>query len=125
MPELTLGGCHILVVEDEYMLATDLRSELQDQGAIVVGPIGTVDQGIALFNAEAASDGAILYLNLRGEMVYPLADLLIRRGVAFIFTTGYDRAVIPSRFDSIVRCEKPLDMRKVTQAIGRAMHRAE
>ena len=122
MPERTLRDCRILVAEDEYMLAAELRYELAEAGAIVIGPAPTVVAATALVEAETHLDGAILDLNLGGEMVYPLAELLIERDVSLIFTTGYDATAIPDRFRSIVRCEKPIDLRKVTQAIGRVVH---
>lgn len=122
MPERTLRECRVLVVEDEYMLADELQMELGDLGAVVLGPFGTVEDAVAAIAAEPDMDGAILDANLRGEMVFPAADLLLERGVPFVFTTGYDASVFPSRFEHIVRCEKPISMKRVTQAIGRAIH---
>lgn len=122
MPEETLRGCRILVVEDEYMLADELRTELTDAEAIVIGPVGAVEAACELVHADPKIDGAILDLNLRGEMVYPVADLLVERGVRFLFTTGYDQAVIPFRFAGIVRCEKPISMHQVIREIGRVVH---
>ena len=111
-----------MVVEDEYMLADDLSTELFDAGATVLGPVGTLPDAMSSLEKEEHVDGAILDVNLRGEMVYPLADLLLDRGVRFVFTTGYDASAIPPRFSHIVRCEKPIDMKRVTQAIGRVIH---
>ncbi len=122
MPERTLRDCRVLVVEDEYMLADDLATELADLGALVLGPVGTVEDAVTAIAAEPEMDGAILDANLRGEMVFPAADLLLDRGVPFVFTTGYDASVFPSRFDQIVRCEKPISMKRVTAAIGRVIH---
>ena len=60
-----------------------------------------------------------LDVNLRGEMAFPVADLLIQRGVPFIFTTGYDESVIPDRFANILRCEKPIAVDGIIRALGR------
>lgn len=122
MPERELRACRILVVEDEYILADELQTELEDAEAIVLGPTGTLKDALALVTSEPHIDGAILDVNLRGEMAYPLADQLIERGVPLVFTTGYDEDVIPSRFADVVRCEKPVNMRRVAQAIGRVIH---
>lgn len=122
MPDRTLRDCRVLVVEDEYMLADELATELADLGALVLGPVGTVEDALAAIAAEPDMDGAILDANLRGEMVFPAADLLLERGVPFVFTTGYHASVFPSRFDHIVRCEKPISMKRVTAAIGRVIH---
>lgn len=36
---MPLNDCRILVVEDEYMLACDLRQALEDARAVVIDPI--------------------------------------------------------------------------------------
>ena len=122
MTDPILHGCRILVVEDEYMLAADLELELLDAGAIVLGPFGTVANTIEFIHTKQEIDGAILDVNLRGELVFPAADLLIERGVPFVLTTGYDASVLPSRFKLSVLCEKPFNTAKVAQAIERLIH---
>lgn len=122
MPEQNLRDRRILVVEDEYMLADDLRAELDEAGAVVVGPAGTVEDAMALIGSGEPIDGAVLDVNLRGEPVFPAADLLAERGVPFLFTTGYDQSAIPERFERVPRCEKPIDMARVAREIGRAIH---
>lgn len=122
MADCTLRHCRVLVVEDEYMLADELENELLHAGAIVLGPVGTLEDALSIVAAEANMDGAILDANLRGEMVFPVADLLLERGVPFVFITGYDNSVFPARFERIVRCEKPVNMKRVTQTIGRVIH---
>jgi DNA-binding NtrC family response regulator len=122
MTKLSLSGCTILVVEDEYLLADDLCSELADRDATVVGPAATVEQGVALLEESGDLNGAILDVNLRGEPVFPLADALMARNVPFVFTTGYDASAIPERFDHVSRCEKPVHIGRVVEAIGRATH---
>ncbi|MEH3121352.1 MAG: response regulator [Sphingomonas phyllosphaerae] len=122
MPERTLDGCRILVVEDEYLLADDLRTGLDDAGALVLGPVATVDDALTLVGAEPRIDGAVLDVNLGGEPAYAVADLLIERHVPLVFTTGYDGTSLPSRFADIARCEKPTTIKLITQAIGRVIH---
>ena len=122
MTDPTLHARRILVVEDEYMLAADLEMELLDAGAIVLGPFGTLATAIEFIGTKQKIDGAILDVNLRGEMIFPAADLLIERGVPFVLTTGYDASAIPSRFEHCARCSKPISMAKIAQAIGRLIH---
>lgn len=122
MSERTLHNCRILVVEDEYMLAEELHFELSDAGAIVLGPVGYIEDALDQARSEQHIDGGILDVNLGGEMIFPVADLLAQRGVPFVFTTGYDASAIPSRFAEVVRCGKPINIRLVTQAIGRVIH---
>src|SRR4028118_220513 len=86
----SIKGRRILVVEDEYMLAEDLREELESQGALVMGPVACVADALELLRSGPAPDMAILDINLGGEMAYPVADALRARDIAFIFATGYN-----------------------------------
>lgn len=122
MSETMLLDCQILVVEDDYMLADELQRELGDAGALVLGPIGAVEDAVILIGSEQHIDGAVLDVNLHGAWFFPAADLLVERSVPFVFTTGHDTSSIPTRFRHVVRCEKSVSPRNVTQAIARAVH---
>ena len=120
MPELTLlrsrpalptlRDRRILVVEDEYMVAEDLRIELEEMGAEVLGPVPSVAGALALLARGARPDAAILDVNLGGEMVFPLAEALRERGVPFMFATGYDAWSLPAAYAEVPRCEKPFEV---------------
>lgn len=55
---------------------------------------------------------------MRGALIFQLADRLSERKVPFLFATGYDRSVIPVRFDDVIRCEKPIRRGKATEALS-------
>lgn len=112
----SLRGRRVLVVEDEYMLAEDLRQELEDQGAEVLAPVPTVAEALELLHQGPAPDLAILDINLQGEMVYPVADALRAQAIPFLFATGYDAQAIPPAYADVPRAEKPLALRDLTQA---------
>jgi CheY-like chemotaxis protein len=85
-----LEGRHILVVEDDYLVAQVLVDLLEDAGAEVIGPIGWIDEAIALIeDGSQKLDGAVLDINLHGKKSYPVADALAARSVGFVFATGY------------------------------------
>lgn len=109
MSEPPSGSARILVVEDEYLLADALADGLTALGAQVVGPAGGLAEALALA-AEAEIDGAVLDINLRGEMVFPLADALAVRGVPYVFATGYGRESIPVRHQGAPTLSKPVDV---------------
>src|SRR5262249_61987757 len=93
----------VLVVEDEYLVAMDMSAYLEAAGAHVVGPASNVSAALeALEHTEL--DGAVLDVNLRGEMAYPVADALVARGIPFVFTTGYDAHASPAHFAGVKRC---------------------
>ena len=85
--EKLLAGRHILLVEDEMMVAMLLESALESAGCAVISA-GHVEQA-TLLAAESEVDAAVLDVNLHGKRSYPVADLLIARGIPFVFSTGY------------------------------------
>jgi CheY-like chemotaxis protein len=113
-----LTGRRVLVVEDEYAIARELAQVLREAGAIVVGPVPTVQAALAAIDAEAALDVAVLDLNLRGEASYEVADALDRLGVRYVFTSGYSRSSLPQRYRDRVMCEKPVDVEILLTVIG-------
>ena len=117
MTDMMLNGCRILIAEDEYLLADDLCDELADLGADVLGPVGSIEAAAALIGAEARIDAAVLDINLRGKMIFPIADLLEERGVPFIFATGYDDVIVPDRYSDVRRIEKPLRAARVAELV--------
>ena len=120
MPELV--AVRILVAEDEYLLADALADALIALGAKVIGPIGGLAEALALV-ATAPIDGAVLDINLRGEMVFPLADTLAASGVPYVFATGYGQESIPERYRDVPTLSKPVDvqsLRPLLEAAGGA-----
>ena len=113
-----LRGRHVLIVEDEYLLAEDLRMTLERFGAEVLGPVPSVGEAMASVADHPELDGAVLDMNLRGNMVFPVADMLTARGVPFLFTTGYAISAIPDRYADVTRFEKPFDPEAVAAALG-------
>ncbi len=107
----------ILVAEDEYFIVEEFIRSLTASGAEIVGPAPTVAAAAALANAPGRLDGAVLDINLRGQMVYDVADMLLERRVPVVFTTGYDGTTIPSRYDLVPRFEKPVDPQRVFRSL--------
>lgn len=116
-PATSLRGRRILVVEDEYMLAEDLRQNLEELGAQVLGPVATVAQALTLLQSEDSLDAAVLDVNLQGDFVFPVLELLRNKRVPFVLATGYDRWALPAAYADVPRCEKPLDMRRLAKAL--------
>jgi CheY-like chemotaxis protein len=96
----------VLVAEDDYLLAEDMVRALAQLGAIVVGPVPDLAQALALLVDEPV-DAAVLDIDLRGRLVFPLADALRQEEVPFVFATGYDVSAIPEAYRNVPRWEKP------------------
>jgi CheY-like chemotaxis protein len=86
-----LDGLKVLVVEDEMMVSMLIEDMLADLGCTIVGPASRLDEAMQLAR-EAELDCAVLDVNLGGQPIFPLADLLRQKGAPFAFATGYGDA---------------------------------
>lgn len=114
-----LQGKLVLIVEDEFMIAMDYAVHLEALGALVLGPVSSVPQALAMLR-DYHVDAAVLDIDLQGTKSFMVADALVERRIRFIFATGYDGVVIPDRFAGVLRCEKPASPADVTEALLRA-----
>lgn len=101
----------ILIVEDDYFIANDLQRDFTNAGFRVVGPVASLAKALGIVEVKEIA-GAILDINLDGEKVYQVADLLIERGVPVVFVTGYERPSIPDRYRDVQLCLKPVESGK-------------
>lgn len=118
MTTVDLGGRRILVVEDEGLLAMDIVSEIEDHNGVVLGPVATLDAGIAALE-ELDPDACIVNINLGPNKVYELADILIDQQVPFVFASSEPRAAIPVRFNDVPLHTKPMKMVEAAAALMR------
>ncbi len=98
-----------LVAEDSAHILFSLEMLLEQSGVEIVGAAATV-AGMRKLVETIDADVAILDVNLNGELIFPVADLLIERGVPVIFTTGYaPEKLFPPRFMGLPTLQKPYD----------------
>jgi two-component SAPR family response regulator len=119
---VSLKDRRVLIVEDHYLIAADLSRALTRIGGVIVGPVNSIAAAQAEM-AHADVDLAFLDINLDEEMVFPLADELERRGIPFAFATGHDATIVPERFKSKLRLEKPFTVHAVHEAIRKLVPR--
>ena len=117
MIDNSLAGACVLVVEDEYYLADDVRSALVGLGARVVGPVPSVSEAQTIIDSHPAIDCVLLDVNLRGELAFDVADVLLERNIPFAFVTGYEREALPNRFLDVKRLEKPVSTDQLAQLL--------
>lgn len=102
----------VLVVEDETVLAMLVEDCLTDEGYSVVGPFVRVHPALQAAERERL-DAALLDINVAGEMVFPVADALDRRGVPVLLVSGYDDHVLHIAHHKWPRIIKPYRMNDV------------
>jgi len=109
MEQRALKGCRVMVVEDELAIAMLLEGALEDEQCTVVGPYGNVQEALAAARTEAV-DLALLDVNLAGEMVFPVAEVLAERGVPFLVLSGYGETALPPERRHWPVCGKPFKL---------------
>lgn len=111
------GRTRVLVVEDEMMLAMLMEDTLADFGCDVVGPIARVAAGVRLAITEPL-DGAILDINVAGTEVFPVADVLAKRNIPFVFVSGYNSNDLPPQWKGRPTLHKPFRPEDLAQSMG-------
>jgi CheY-like chemotaxis protein len=112
-----LAGRRILIIEDEVIIGMMATEMLEDLGATVLGPAMNVDQGVSLAESETA-DAALVDINLDGTRSDAVVDVLKRRGVPVIYTTGYGKADADGR----MVLEKPYTADALARALEMALN---
>ncbi|MDP2010342.1 MAG: response regulator [Phenylobacterium sp.] len=112
-----LAGLRVLVVEDEMMVSMLIEDMLTDLGCIVVGPAARLDEAIALAESEQI-DCAVLDVNLGGQPIFPLADILRAKGAPFAFATGYGDAGLRDVDKGSLVLQKPFRETDLARILG-------
>jgi len=103
-----LEGYRFLLVEDDYYTASEAMERLRTLGAQVLA-VPTMSAALEIAEHESDLDGALLDVNLSGEMVYPVAAFLAMRQIPFAFVTGYDEMPCPPFYRNAKVFTKPTD----------------
>lgn len=117
-----LRGRRVLVVEDEAATSLMIEDTLRTAGYIVVGPVATIRDALALIESEAI-DCAILDIELADGKAGPVADALVKRGVRFVLATGYDSAAIGHQYSSAPVVGKAFDLPELLDAVENIVDR--
>jgi CheY-like chemotaxis protein len=119
MKELPLRhpiGLRVLVVEDQMIVAMEIEGMLRALGCVVLGPVGTLELAVRL-GREETLDAAILDVSLDGETIFPVAEELQRRGIPFIFATGYGESILPEKWRGQLHLGKPFNREQLEKLI--------
>ncbi|MBW0149815.1 MAG: response regulator [Phenylobacterium sp.] len=112
-----LAGMRVLVVEDEMMVSMLIEDMLSDLGCKVVGPASRLEEAIALVESHEI-DCAVLDVNLGGQPIFPLADILRAKGAPFAFATGYGDAGLRDVDKGAPVLQKPFRESDLARVLG-------
>ena len=116
------GGLSVLVVEDEVLIALDLKMTLKENGHSVSGPVGTVEGALRLLEREQP-DVAVLDVNLGDQLVIPVARCLRRLNVPYVLSSSYltidcEGSEILTEVENV---GKPFEEERLLEALSRAV----
>jgi len=109
----------VLVVEDEGAVALLIEDLLEDLGCEVAASVAGLEQAFRILDS-VRFDLAFLDVNLGGENSFDLARTLIRRGIPFIFSTGYGSSSLPVDLANQPLLTKPFAPEQLRRALEQA-----
>lgn len=110
-------NARILVVEDESLIRMLLEDMLADLGYSVAAAVGTIGEATKVA-AEGEFDVAILDVNLDQDPIYPVADILAKRGLPFVFVTGYGERSLAEPYRDRPALQKPFQAEQLEKALA-------
>jgi DNA-binding NtrC family response regulator len=118
-----LGGARVLVVEDDFIIAMELKSILLDAGAESVDICRNVKQAMVCADGDDFS-AAMLDVRVGKEAIIPVARALARRRIPFIFYTGQvDLDAIRVEWPECTIISKPAQPRTIVRAVAATLKR--
>ncbi len=118
-PDMSQRRCNLLLVEDQFDLAALMEQALENGG-------GQVTHAYSVFDAmglleKQTFDGAVLDVELRDGVVFPVADRLAELGIPFLFVSAVYDQLVPQRHRSAAFVAKPFHIAQLQQAVQRVM----
>ena len=101
------------------MIRMLLQDMLADLGHTLAGEAGRIEEAVALAK-QGEFDIAILDVNLNGQPISPVVEVLVERGVPFVFATGYGQRGVPEPYRGSPTLQKPFQADALAEAIEAA-----
>jgi CheY-like chemotaxis protein len=109
----------VLVVEDEMMIRMLLEGMLEDLGHSVAAEAGGIDEAMMLAK-QGEFDVALLDVNLNGQPITPVVEILVERGLPFVFASGYGQRGVPEAYRASPTLQKPFQVEALAAALAAA-----
>jgi CheY-like chemotaxis protein len=109
----------ILIVEDEPLIAMMLEDFLETLGHRIHASCDNLADAMQACE-KGGFDVAILDVNLKGELVWPVAEALNSRGVPFVIASGGHVEPPPASFAAAPLLEKPYTIDRIGPVLEQA-----
>lgn len=120
MTESSHENYRVFVVEDETLIRMMIIEMLEELGHTVSGEAARIEQAMTMART-AKFDLALLDVNVGGQMITPVAEIIELRNRPIIFSTGYGVEGLPPSFRHRALIRKPLRLESLQTTIKRTM----
>lgn len=121
----TLADHEVLVVEDDWFIASYVSDALQNAGAAVVGPFATAADALRQLEDAHLPRAATLNVRLADGSSEPVARRLDELDVPFLFLSAQGRESLPPDLAARPRLEKPFGGFQVVEAVAALLAAAD
>lgn len=120
LPDRNAGALSVFIVEDEPILAMNAEDMLNELGHTVTAIATRLDSALVLAQTSEFNL-AILDINLAGSKSFEVADILRKKAIPFIFTTGYGMNGLDDSYRGQHLLTKPFGIRELKHMILQAL----
>lgn len=110
------AGAKVLIVEDESLIAMLVEDMLMELGYEVVGVASSLKEGETMVTSKTF-DAVLLDVSLQGEKSFPIAEMLEKKGIPFVFSSGFDSTEIGANFSSRPLLRKPFKLSELEEIL--------
>lgn len=114
---MSVKGQRIFIVEDETMIRMMVVEMLEELGHSIVAEVGSLDKALELARTTDF-DLAVLDVNLDGQVITPVAEVIKARALPIIFATGYGAWGVPDEFKNWPALQKPFELQALANALN-------
>lgn len=100
----------VLIVEDDFLIAYDLKVQPEDANYSISGPAGSIEDALGLIGSVSDVCVAVLDIDLHGESSFPIAEALMENEIPFLFLSGNNSWDLPAGLSEKIVHTKPVNM---------------
>jgi len=108
----------ILIIEDEFLVAAEIRFHLQRGGLIEVEHAATEGDALAAIDTHDWA-AAVLDANLNGRGIERIAAALSEKHIPFVIVTGYGQRSLPQTMAGVPVIDKPFRPENLVNVVTR------